>query len=39
MYPRSGHAMSVDVDRDELNPRIAAWFERHTGDATVARTG
>lgn len=39
MYPRSGHAMSVDVDRDELNPRIAAWFERHTGDASVARTG
>lgn len=39
VYPRSGHAMSVDVDRDELNPRIAAWFERHTGGAGVARTG
>ena len=39
IYPRSGHAMSVDIDRDELEPRIADWFERQTGDAAVARTG
>jgi carboxylesterase len=28
IYPRSGHAMSVDVDRDEVNARILAWFDR-----------
>jgi carboxylesterase len=39
IYPRSGHAMSVDIDRDELEERIAAWFERQTGDAAVERTG
>lgn len=39
MYPRSGHAMSVDIDREEINARVAAWFERQTGDAGVARTG
>ena len=39
VYPRSGHAMSVDVDRDELERRITEWFERQTGDAAVARTG
>jgi carboxylesterase len=39
VYPRSGHAMSVDIDRDELERRITDWFERHSGDAAVARTG
>jgi len=39
VYSRSGHAMSVDVDRDEVNRRIAAWFERHAGEHAVARTG
>ncbi|HEX6493822.1 MAG TPA: alpha/beta hydrolase, partial [Candidatus Dormibacteraeota bacterium] len=39
VYPRSGHAMSVDIDRDELERRITDWFERQTGDAAVARTG
>jgi carboxylesterase len=29
LYPRSGHAVSVDVDRDDINTRIAAWFERY----------
>jgi esterase/lipase len=28
MYPRSGHGMSVDVDREDLNSRILQWFEQ-----------
>ncbi len=28
MYPRSGHGMSVDVDRDDINARVLAWFDR-----------
>jgi hypothetical protein len=28
MYPRSGHGMSVDVDRDEINAQVLQWFER-----------
>lgn len=28
VYPRSGHAMSVDVDRDEVNARVLAWCDR-----------
>ena len=28
MYPRSGHAMSIDVDRDDINHRVTSWFER-----------
>ncbi|MFN2452411.1 MAG: alpha/beta hydrolase, partial [Candidatus Dormibacteria bacterium] len=27
--PRSGHAMSVDVDHDEVNALVGAWFDRH----------
>ncbi|MBV9101329.1 MAG: alpha/beta fold hydrolase [Candidatus Dormibacteraeota bacterium] len=30
VYPRSGHAISVDVDRDDINARVLGWFERHT---------
>ena len=30
MFPRSGHAMSVDIDRDEVNALIAEWFDRHS---------
>lgn len=30
-YPRSGHALSVDVDRDDVNARVLAWFERFSG--------
>jgi carboxylesterase len=30
MLPRSGHGISVDVDRDEVNRRVAAWFDRFT---------
>jgi carboxylesterase len=28
MLPRSGHAISVDVDRDTVNTDILQWFER-----------
>ena len=28
VYPRSGHAISIDVDRDDINKRVTAWFER-----------
>lgn len=28
IYPRSGHGMSVDVDRDEVNQRVLQWFDR-----------
>jgi carboxylesterase len=28
LLPRSGHAVSVDVDRETVNSRVAAWFER-----------
>lgn len=34
-YPRSGHALSVDVDRDDVNGRVLDWFERHAGAATT----
>jgi carboxylesterase len=34
LLPRSGHAISVDVDRDTVNAEILAWFERF---ATPAR--
>ncbi len=26
-YPRSGHGISVDVDRDALNQRVSAWLQ------------
>jgi carboxylesterase len=29
LLPRSGHAISVDVERDEVNARVLAWFDRH----------
>ena len=28
MLPRSGHGISVDVDRDRVNDDIVQWFER-----------
>jgi carboxylesterase len=34
MLPRSGHAISVDVDRERVNAEILHWFERF---ATAAR--
>ena len=32
--PRSGHALSVDVDREDVNARVLDWFERHAGVAS-----
>jgi len=39
MLPRSGHAISVDVDRDSVNADILEWFARFApaGPATTAR--
>jgi carboxylesterase len=34
LLPRSGHGISVDVDRDNVNAEILGWFERF---ATAAR--
>jgi esterase/lipase len=34
LLPRSGHGISVDVDRDTVNAEIVRWFERF---ATAAR--
>jgi carboxylesterase len=28
MYLRSGHGMSVDVDREDINRRVLEWFDR-----------
>jgi carboxylesterase len=30
MLPRSGHGISVDVDRGEVNRHVMAWFDRFT---------
>ena len=30
ILPRSGHALSVDVDRDTVNALLLSWFERFT---------
>jgi carboxylesterase len=29
VFPRSGHGMSVDVDRAEINGAVQSWFESH----------
>lgn len=29
MFWRSGHALSVDVDREAVNARVRDWFDRH----------
>ena len=36
IFPRSGHGMSVDVDRDVINDAVLAWFDRHTGERAAA---
>ena len=36
VYPRSGHALSVDVDRDDVNRRVLDWFELHVPAAAAA---
>jgi carboxylesterase len=30
LFPRSGHGMSVDVDREEINAAVLQWFNRHS---------
>jgi carboxylesterase len=46
LYVRSGHALSVDIDREDVNARVLAWFDRYvpppepapgSGDATPGR--
>ena len=36
MLPRSGHAISVDVDRDRVSDDIVQWFERFVAAARAA---
>lgn len=36
LLPRSGHAVSVDVERDEVNAHVLAWFDRHVPAAPVS---
>ena len=33
MYPRSGHGMSVDIDRDAIFGEVLAWFDGHVAAA------
>ena len=35
-FPRSGHGMSVDIDRDHVNRLVAAWFDRFSRGGTAA---
>lgn len=36
IYPRSGHALSVDVDHEDVEARVLAWFDRFVPpDATT----
>jgi carboxylesterase len=40
MFPRSGHGMSVDIDREEINATVLRWFDAHrdtTGRFLTAR--
>lgn len=39
MYPRSGHGMSVDVDREAIFARVSAWFDQYTSRAAAAQAG
>jgi len=34
-FPRSGHGMSVDIDRDHVNRLVAAWFDRFSRVGTA----
>ena len=38
MLPRSGHAISVDVDRDTVNAQVLQWFERFAPAGRAAAT-
>jgi predicted esterase len=33
--PRSGHGISVDIDRDLVNRLVAAWFDRFSRAAAA----
>jgi carboxylesterase len=35
-FPRSGHGLSVDIDRDLVNRLVAAWFGRFSRGAATA---
>ena len=37
IYPRSGHAVSVDIDHDDVNGRVLQWFERYAALPEAAR--
>ena len=37
LYPRSGHGMSVDVDRDDINQRVLQWFDRFVPPPAATR--
>jgi carboxylesterase len=39
MLPRSGHAISVDVDRDAVNAEILQWFERFAPASQTVAAG
>ena len=30
LFPRSGHGMSVDVDREQINAAVLSWFDSHS---------
>ncbi|MGH7723532.1 MAG: alpha/beta hydrolase [Candidatus Dormibacteria bacterium] len=37
-FPRSGHGMSVDVDREQVNACVLEWFDSHSRTAGAARS-
>jgi carboxylesterase len=37
-YPRSGHGMSVDVDREDINRRVLQWFDQFVPAAAATTT-
>jgi carboxylesterase len=39
VFPRSGHGMSVDVDREAINSAVLAWFDSHPASAPETRAG
>lgn len=38
-FPRSGHGMSVDVDREAVNALVLDWFDRHPGAERLSGPG
>jgi carboxylesterase len=38
-FPRSGHGMSVDVDRDQINDAVLRWFDSHSSLAAPQPVG